>query len=92
MTKTEFDFTPDPHVLIALAQTPRLPLDALCELIDNAVDSSRSAEFQDRPVEHPSIVVTLPSASQFKKAGASVRIRANRSAARPRPLRSPKWS
>lgn len=32
----KFDFTPDPKVLIALTHTPMQPLDALCELIDNA--------------------------------------------------------
>lgn len=35
----KFDFTPDPKVLIALTHTPMQPLDALCELIDNAIDS-----------------------------------------------------
>lgn len=37
VVQMKFDFTPDPKVLIALTHTPMQPLDALCELIDNAI-------------------------------------------------------
>jgi len=56
---TEFDLTPDPKVLIALTHTPLQPLDALCELIDNAIDSFHLAKLQGaaidriRPVRGP---------------------------------------
>lgn len=40
----KFDFTPDPKVLIALTHTPMQPLDALCELIDNAMNSEQKRE------------------------------------------------
>ena len=50
---TEFDLTPDPKVLIALTHTPLQPLDALCELIDNAIDSFQVAKLQGAPIEFP---------------------------------------
>jgi len=56
-----FDFTPDPKVLIALTHTPMLPLDALCELIDNSIDGFSAARIQGIPTEKPIIVVDLPS-------------------------------
>ncbi len=46
-----FDFTPDPKVLIALTHTPMLPLDALCELIDNAIDGFSAARIQGIPTD-----------------------------------------
>ena len=48
-----FDFTPDPKVLLALTHTPMQPLDALCELIDNAIDSFAAAKIQGVPVDSP---------------------------------------
>ena len=56
---TEFDLTPDPKVLIALTHTPLQPLDALCELIDNAIDSFHIAKLA---IEFPLVVVELPGA------------------------------
>lgn len=56
-----FDFTPDPKVLIALTHTPMLPLDALCELIDNAIDGFAAAKIQGKPVERPLIDISLPA-------------------------------
>jgi hypothetical protein len=55
-----FDLTPDPKVLIALTHTPLQPLDALCELIDNAIDSFHVAKLQGAPIEFPLVVVELP--------------------------------
>ena len=42
----KFGFTPDPKVLLALTHTPMQPMDALCELIDNAIDSFHYAKIQ----------------------------------------------
>ena len=39
-----FDLTPSPRVLLVLTETAMKPIDALCELVDNAVDSFRSAK------------------------------------------------
>lgn len=51
----KFDFTPDPKVLIALTHTPMQPLDALCELIDNAIDSFYGAKIQGLKADNPMI-------------------------------------
>ncbi|MDF2859537.1 MAG: hypothetical protein K0Q87_5388 [Neobacillus sp.] len=52
-----FDFTPDPKVLIALTHTPMLPLDALCELLDNAIDSFQAAKLTGIRIEKPLISI-----------------------------------
>ena len=54
------DFTPDPKVLIALTHTPMKPLDALCELIDNSIDSFKNAVLQGVVINSPSIWIDLP--------------------------------
>ncbi|SMB95938.1 Histidine kinase-, DNA gyrase B-, and HSP90-like ATPase [Thermanaeromonas toyohensis ToBE] len=72
-----FDLTPDPKVLIALTHTPMQPLDALCELIDNAIDSFQTAKLQGIPVEHPLVVIDLPRPSDIKHGGGSIRVRDN---------------
>lgn len=73
----KFDFTPDPKVLIALTHTPMQPLDALCELIDNAIDSFHSAKIQGVPVENPIIIISLPTRKQFFAGGGILRIQDN---------------
>src|SRR5438067_5002058 len=75
--RQEFDLTPDPRVLVALTHTPLQPLDALCELIDNALDSFRLAEIEGRPVEHPLITIELPGNPDLNRGEAYVRIRDN---------------
>ncbi len=73
----KFDFTPDPKVLIALTHTPMQPLDALCELIDNAIDSFYSAKIQGVTVDNPVVVVTLPSRKQISVDSGVLRIQDN---------------
>ncbi len=73
----EFDLTPDPRVLIALTHTPLQPLDALCELIDNAIDSFHSAELEGAKVEFPLVVVELPSRAEVDRNEGMVRVRDN---------------
>lgn len=60
-----FDLTPDPKVLIALTHTPIQPLDALCELIDNAIDSFNAARLQGTPINNPLISIELPKLSEI---------------------------
>jgi hypothetical protein len=72
-----FDLTPDPKVLIALTHTPMLPLDALCELIDNSIDAFHAAELQGAPVEHPLVAIELPSASEVRDYEGVVGVRDN---------------
>ncbi len=72
-----FDLTPDPKVLLALAHTPMQPLDALCELIDNAIDSFRTASLQGEEVKHPLVIIELPRRSELESYSGSIRIRDN---------------
>jgi RNA polymerase subunit RPABC4/transcription elongation factor Spt4 len=73
----EFDLTPDPRVLVALTHTPLQPLDALCELIDNALDSFRLAQLQGQPVDYPLITIELPGRSELNNGEGLVRVRDN---------------
>lgn len=79
MTQTSlfFDFTPDPKVLIALTHTPMLPLDALCELVDNAIDSFQAAKLTGIKIENPLISIELPRTADLNKNAGIVRIRDN---------------
>lgn len=72
-----FDFTPDPKVLIALTHTSMLPLDALCELIDNSIDGFSAARIQGVPTEKPLIVIDLPSRKDIVDNTGILRIRDN---------------
>jgi len=73
----EFDLTPNPRVLVALTHTPLQPLDALCELIDNALDSFRTARLEGQPVEYPMVIIDLPGASEVARGEGLVRVRDN---------------
>lgn len=72
-----FDFTPDPKVLIALTHTPMLPLDALCELVDNAIDSFQAAKLTGIKIENPLISIELPKMADLNKNAGTIRIRDN---------------
>lgn len=72
-----FDFTPDPKVLIALTHTPMQPLDALCELIDNSIDSFTAAKIQGNPVESPVVILELPTKKQLFEHSGVLRIQDN---------------
>ncbi len=71
------NLTPDPKVLIALTHTHIQPLDALCELIDNSIDSFSSAKLQGSPIEYPSIRIDLPKLSDIENDTGVVRISDN---------------
>lgn len=73
----KFDFTPDPKVLIALTHTPMQPLDALCELIDNSIDSFNIAKIQGVPIESPLIIIELPTKKQLSDNSGVLRIQDN---------------
>lgn len=72
-----FDFTPDPRVLIALTQTPIMPLDALCELIDNSIDSFSNSKLYGKKIEHPKIWIELPKKADIERNFGVIRIRDN---------------
>lgn len=72
-----FDLTPDPRVLIALTHTPLQPLDALCELIDNAIDSFYAADLAGTPVQFPLVAVEIPGRTEVERRSGAVRVRDN---------------
>ena len=54
------------------------PLDALCELIDNAIDSFNTAKIQGvTPIDTPIINVTLPRRKQLEEGGGVLRVQDN---------------
>ena len=73
----KFDFTPDPKVLIALTRTPMQPLDALCELIDNAIDSFAVAKIQGISIDNPLVIIDLPTKKQLANRTGVLRIQDN---------------
>ena len=77
MQQLIFDFTPDPRVLIALTQTPITPMDALCELIDNSIDSFSNSRLYGKKIEHPKIWIDLPKKADLDKNFGVIRIRDN---------------
>lgn len=77
MKSLTFDFTPDPRVLIALTQTPIMPLDAICELIDNSIDSFSNSKIMGIKIEHPSIWIELPRKADLGNNFGVVRIMDN---------------
>src|SRR5437016_4106847 len=60
--QTTINLQPDPRILIAITHNPMRPIDALCELIDNAIDSFTDATRLGNPIESPTIQVFLPKA------------------------------
>jgi len=71
------NLTPDPKVLIALTHTHIQPLDALCELIDNAIDSFSSAKLQGMPVSSPVVRIDLPKVTDIDADKGVVRVSDN---------------
>lgn len=71
------NLTPDPKVLIALTHTDIKPLDALCELIDNAIDSFSAARLQGVSISNPCIRIDLPSIKEVMNGEGIVRISDN---------------
>ena len=59
----EFEIPPDPRVLKALTENPLQWIQALCELIDNSIDSFWAARAAGRAVDDPRIEVFIPGAA-----------------------------
>jgi Histidine kinase-, DNA gyrase B-, and HSP90-like ATPase len=72
-----FDLTPDPKVLVALTHTPMSPLDALCELIDNSLDSFRASKVKGSPISSPLVIVALPKIADLDREEGILRVRDN---------------
>ncbi|WP_035851038.1 ATP-binding protein [Kitasatospora azatica] len=69
------DITPTPQVLVALTRTPISPLDALSELIDNAIDSFRAAATAGKPSPVRQVIIEIPSAAEVSRGEGLVRVR-----------------
>ncbi len=74
---TTFNLTPDPKVLLALTHTPMQPLDALCELVDNALDSFQDARLQGQPIKNPLVAIELPRQSDLRNGAGTIQVRDN---------------
>lgn len=75
--QVNLNLTPDPKVLIALTHTDIKPLDALCELIDNAIDSFASAKLQGINIINPCVRIDLPSPKDISNDTGVVRVSDN---------------
>ena len=71
------DLTPDPNLLVVLAHTDMKPIDALCELVDNSIDSFMAAENSGCAVERPVIDIHLPTPTDLKQGRGIIRVRDN---------------
>jgi len=71
---TKINLQPDPRILIAITHNPMRPLDALCELIDNAIDSFAEAERAQSPIDQPTIQISLPRAQDVDKGQGSASV------------------
>ena len=65
----EFEIPPDPRVLKALTENPLQWIQALCELIDNSIDSFWAARAAGRAVDDPRIEVFIPGAAEVSRGG-----------------------
>ena len=72
-----FDVTPDPSILIALTFGRLSWLDAICELVDNSIDSFGHALRLGEPVEHPLVELFIPTSAEVNRGGGSFLIRDN---------------
>ena len=71
-----FDLTPSPRVLLVLTETAMKPIDALCELVDNAIDSFRSAKVDATRVNE--IRIDIPTQGALRAdAAALIRVTDN---------------
>lgn len=74
MSTEVLNFDPDPKVLLALTHTPLRPLDALCELIDNGLDSFNAARLQGFPVHQPMLKVSVPGETEARRGDGLIRV------------------
>lgn len=70
-----FDLTPDPRVLLALTHTAMKPIDALCELVDNAIDSLWTPGFETNGSRE--INIDLPTIGELNSGTGAIRVADN---------------
>lgn len=71
---TTLNISPDPNILIVLGNTPLKPIDALCELIDNALDSFLAARRAGLHIETRWVRISLPTGNQIENGEGVIRI------------------
>lgn len=69
------DITPTPDVLVALTRTPISSLDALSELVDNAIDSFRAAETAGSQSPIRQVLIEVPGSAEVGKGEGLIRVR-----------------
>ncbi|MDA8014593.1 MAG: ATP-binding protein [Gammaproteobacteria bacterium] len=70
-----FDLKPNPRVLLALTHTAMKPIDALCELVDNAIDSFSDTRHESDGVNE--IRIDLPTPRELNLGQGAVRVADN---------------
>jgi len=68
------NISPDPNILSVLANTPLKPIDALCELIDNALDSFLAARRAGLDIPNKWIRITIPKPAQVEYGEGLIRV------------------
>lgn len=68
------NISPDPSILMVLANTPLKPIDALCELVDNALDSFVAAQRAGLNIDSKWVRITIPKWSQIENGEGVVRV------------------
>ncbi len=74
MSTKKLNITPDPNILIVLANTPLKPIDSLCELIDNALDSFDAAKREGILIENRWVRIFIPSPAQIQRFDGVIRV------------------
>lgn len=72
--KNRLNLQPDPRILIAITHNPMRPIDALCELVDNAIDAFADANVSDNPVDSPTVQITIPGAAEINRGQGSITV------------------
>ena len=72
-----FNLTPTPEVLVALTHTSMKPIDALCELVDNAIDSFSDANARGSSIDAQTINIVLPTTTDIRDWGGLISVRDN---------------
>lgn len=70
-----FDLNPPPDVLLALTHTAMKPMDALCELVDNAIDSFSNSSENLQGINE--INIELPTLTEIEKGEGAIRVTDN---------------
>jgi hypothetical protein len=71
---TTIDLKPDPRILVAITHNPMRPIDALCELVDNAIDSFAEAKKQGKAIKSPTVQIFLPKLSDAERGQGSISV------------------